>query len=769
VNRDFPGSSGFFFIAGGEALKRLMNIIRITACFLNGGDHSEASLLDLVLFGIGSVSVLGQVILLREWMVAGYGVELVSIMALGAWMLLNAAGVFLAASKRGPNLSAALFLGSFGVLAGMVFIRSLRTLAGLPPGTYLPLFTFIPAVVASLFPLCLCLGAAFQRAADQGMRHGRTLAHAYAVECAGSVSGGLLSALLLHWGVQNTAQALVCAAITTVAALLAEERMPGRDRRPGGSAMKLLFAGIILIALMSGSDRLDRAVTRWNHPDLMESRDSAYGRLTVTRRKGQTVLYQNDVLIADSQSVSAEELVHLVGLQHTDPRQVLILEGSAEGLSGEAARHRPDQITLIEIDPVLLCLTRRYMPADFPGSGFQVKINTHIQDPRQYLRSDNAFDLIISGCPEPSTALANRFFTRTFFKWCEARLAPGGILGFRLNSSENFWSPALAYRNASVVAALGSVFRHVLVLPGSVNVVLASQSDLVTEPSILIARHLDRNLKTRLVIPPYLEYVLSGDRLAEIDRMLAAQAAPPNTDDRPVCYSLSTWIWLSRLMPGLAHQNVSEWIQAALRHGWIGVVFIILACGIGINRLAAGGGSLAYAAAGFAGFGGMVLESAMMLHYQTQRGALYQNMGILFTAFMLGMSAGAVATLKLISRFKGRSVSRSIDAMLFFLPAAICMWWAGIQRLSGAPNLIPMAALLGLAGFGVSAIFTRYAHESGHPRPLYAADVAGGGIGALVCGVFLFPLLGLSRTVLLLAGMSIAAGIGVALSGRRNS
>ena len=226
---------------------------------------------------------------------------------------------------------------------------------------------------------------------------------------------------------------------------------------------------------------------------------------------------------------------------------------------------------VIEIDPVLLCLTRRYMPADSPGSGPQVKINTHIQDPRQYLRSDNAFDLIISGCAEPSTALANRFFTRTFFKWCEARLAPGGILGFRLNSSENFWSPALAYRNASVVAALGSVFRHVLVLPGSVNVVLASQSDLVTEPDILIARYRDRNLKTRLVSPPYLEYILSGDRLAEIDRILAAQAAPPNTDDRPVCYSLSTWIWLSRLMPGLAHQNVSEWIQAALRYGWIAV------------------------------------------------------------------------------------------------------------------------------------------------------------------------------------------------------
>ncbi|MFH0997526.1 MAG: hypothetical protein V1844_18815 [Pseudomonadota bacterium] len=751
MNRDPSGSAG------------------LNARCPSGNDQSGVSALDPVLFGIGIVSVLGQVVLFRELMVAGYGVELICVLALGAWMLFNAAGVFLAASRRGPNLPTALFLAGLGIVADMVLIRSLRNLAGLPPGTYLPLIVFIPAVVAALLPLCLFLGAAFQRAADQGMRHSRTLARTYAAECAGSVFGGLLSALMLHWGVQNMAQALVCAAITMAAAVLAIDRIPGRGSRPGGHAWKWLLAGIFLIALLAGSDKLDQAMIRWNHPDLMESLDSEYGRLTVTRSQGQTVLYQNDVLIADSQSVSAEELVHLVGLQHPDPRQVLIMEGSAEGLAGEAARHRPDQINQIEIDPALIRLTRKYMAVDSPESGPQVNIQIHIQDPRQYLRSDNTFDLIISGCAEPSTALANRFFTQTFFKGCLARLAPGGVLGFRLNSSENFWSPALAYRNASVIAALGAVFRHVLVLPGSVNVVLASQSDLITDPQILIARFRDRDLKTRLVTPPYLEYVLSSDRLAEIARDLVAQAAPPNTDDRPVCYPLTTWIWLSRLMPALAHQNVSDWIQTALRYGWIAVLFIILAFGIGMNRLAASGGSLAYAAAGFAGFGGMVLESAMMLHYQTQSGALYQNMGVLFLAFMLGMRGGGVATLNLMSRFRDRPVSRSVDALLFFLPAVICMGWAGIQRLSGSPGLILMGALLSVAGFGVSAIFTRYAHQSGHSQPLYAADVAGGGIGALVCGILLFPLLGLSRSVFLLAGMSIAAGIGVALSRRHNS
>jgi len=126
-------------------------------------------MLDTVLFGIGSVSVLGQVVIFREWMVAGFGVELVCVLALGAWLLLNASGVFLAASGRSPNLSASLFLACFGMAAGMVLIRSLRNLAGLPPGTYPLISVFLPAVFITLLPLCMFLGAAFQRAADLGI------------------------------------------------------------------------------------------------------------------------------------------------------------------------------------------------------------------------------------------------------------------------------------------------------------------------------------------------------------------------------------------------------------------------------------------------------------------------------------------------------------------------------------------------------------------------------------------------------------------------
>jgi len=44
-----------------------MNLYGIYDMFLSGSDHSELSVLDPVLFGIGSASVLGQVILFRRF------------------------------------------------------------------------------------------------------------------------------------------------------------------------------------------------------------------------------------------------------------------------------------------------------------------------------------------------------------------------------------------------------------------------------------------------------------------------------------------------------------------------------------------------------------------------------------------------------------------------------------------------------------------------------------------------------------------------------
>jgi hypothetical protein len=53
-----------------------------------------------VLFIIGLISILGQVVLLRELNVASFGVELVYILALGFWLAATALGALFCRSSR---------------------------------------------------------------------------------------------------------------------------------------------------------------------------------------------------------------------------------------------------------------------------------------------------------------------------------------------------------------------------------------------------------------------------------------------------------------------------------------------------------------------------------------------------------------------------------------------------------------------------------------------------------------------------------------------
>ena len=92
------------------------------------------------LFSIGLVSILGQVVLLRELNVSFYGVELIYLLALGIWLFWTAVGAL--AARRIDLTSGkalALLFIIFGIILPLdiVFIRASRLLVGGVPGAYL--------------------------------------------------------------------------------------------------------------------------------------------------------------------------------------------------------------------------------------------------------------------------------------------------------------------------------------------------------------------------------------------------------------------------------------------------------------------------------------------------------------------------------------------------------------------------------------------------------------------------------------------------------
>lgn len=721
--------------------------------------------MSLYLLIIGCVSILGQVIILRELNVAFYGVELIYILAMGVWLFGTGIGAIIGRKSHVPSETSIRFLFlvfSLTLPLDIAFIRAIRPLFQGVTGAYLPFSHQLAGITLALLPIGILLGLMFQWAARCYVDKNQTLAMAYAIESAGGLAGGLLSTLFLQFGLQNFTIAMLCSVGAVCASFVWKDRsLESQTTYPEyARAMAFLALSFVLFA----SVRLDHRMTRWTHPHLLDSRDSPYSRITIEGRSGQFVVFENDVLGFETQSTSAEALVHLAAIQHPDPRRVFVAGGGFEGILGEILKHLPDKVDDAELNRILVWIIRKHLnpsyqewfPSDF--------IKIHHTDPRVFLQKAENYDLILVGMPEPASGQSNRFYTREFFEQCAKSLAPGGVLAFRLRSSENLWTQFLTYRNASIYRALKSAFRDVLVLPGTTNIIMASDKPLIRDPDKLTERFRARNIEARQITPPYIRYVYTNDRFFAIRERLAATHAPPNTDVHPICYQYSSMIWLSKFIPRMINWDFSHVAKGpnVMAYVWsficLGGIFLALRKRPKARRIAL---------AALAGFMGMVLEMMLMLHYQVRNGVLFQNIGILLMVFMAGLAAGAAAITKwfeqppetrfrLTPQWLGRGLLMGFGVLnLIFIGLLVSGYSSGIDTAS---------ALLFVAGFLVSGVFafaslSDVRHQSNVIAPLYAADLLGGCLGALIGSLVLIPFLGMKTSAMLMAMLSLAAVI----------
>lgn len=704
----------------------------------------------------GVVSLLGQIVLLRELNVAFFGIELIYIIALGVWMLLTAVGAFV--GGRRPSVGrVAFFFFCFALFlpAGVLFLRASRLLMGGVPGAYLSFHLQIATLILALLPTGLLSGLMFREAAGLHAERGRTLAGAYGIESAGSLAGGVLATLCFRYSLQNLPLALLCGLVAVAASLLL---FPGKEGR-AGRAVALLLA-VFLIAVLYRAPSIDRRMTGWNHPGLIATQDTPYGRITATVLAGQVSVFSNDALVFESGGTEAEIFAHLSALQHPEPRRILVLGGGWDGTVLELLRHRPVRIDAVVLDLAPVILARRYLPAEIRASLNDPVVRIMRADPRRFLTNKGfAWDLILVDMPAPSSGETNRFYTTDFFRECAARLHPGGIVALRLPTAENLWTPQTTRRTASVYHALTSVFPEVLVLPGTTTVITASAAPLTRSPDVLTDRLREREIRPRLISSQYIDYIFTNDRFSEATRRLMKTAVPPNTDIRPVCYPYTVVSWIALFFPKLALADLPGFGSG---ERGIGVIGWIVAIGLILMFLASRlrpswrRGFLA----AVAGFLGIIAETVLILAYQAKQGVLYQDIGLLIAAFMTGLAAGTLILRDLIFG-TGAKKKRTRRWGYVLLAGFVPLGLAAIGTVTGGASggLSLMSTLLAAAGFLVGGLFAfaglyGVREQKRAIGPLYAADLIGGGMGALFGSLIFIPLFGLIGT---LKGMIVLA------------
>lgn len=730
--------------------------------------------LGIALAAVGFTSTIGQLVLLRELMAVFYGNELVLGLILAVWLAWVAAGAW-GLARRSEGMGAGAVAAGLAAAAALLpaqvaLIRASRTLLGVTPGALVPFGPMALTVLLALAPLCLLLGWQFtlgarllaEQRGSPSTAAGTGAGAAYVAESLGAVLGGVLfSFLLVRWlDPFRTALGVGALNLAVAAPLVRRRRW-----------LPAIGAIALAASLLPLGGWLHRTTLGWQYSGLRFARDSIYGRIVVTGHgeskipdRGQRVFFENGLLFFETQGVVAEEVAHLPLLAHPQPRRVLLIGGGVSGSLAETLRHPSVQaVHYVELDPLVIVAARAELSPAQAAALDDARVTVAHVDGRVYVRQlgqdqEEPFDVIVLDLPEPATGQLNRFYTQEFFTEVEAILAPGGVFALGLPWQENYPGPALQRLGASVYRTLAAEIPEIILLPGDQLFLLASDAPLAADPALWSARLADRGIVARWVVPSYLDYLLTTDRVAQARDLLGAPIGVRlNHDLQPICYFYDLMVWLSRFYGHLSQVAAGA---SLLRLGWL-VVPLAVAAAL-LRRWAVP------AAIGFIGLAEMTMEVVVLFAFQVVHGYVYGQVGLIVTAFMAGLALGGAVA----NRWRWPNVGRDgiLSHILPHSPRAALAWIQGGMILftlsfplvvaPGPPAWVfPLLALVagGLTGLAFPVAVACLQGETGRVAGLlYGADLVGGCVGAVLASALLVPILGIPQTCLAVALVGLA-------------
>jgi spermidine synthase len=738
---------------------------------------------------VGFSAVIGQIVLMRELIVVFNGNEISLGIMLATWLLWTAAGSSLASwlahgQSNARRMVAALecFLG-VSLLPTIWMLRASRTFFQTVPGELVGPLPMLLTSLICLSVFCIFSGGLFVVAArmyqEECAVSGRVAtSSAYLLEAAGSAFGGILASVVLLRFLQSFQIATVVALLNLCMAAVLLFRM----KRAQAVAVALATAVFAIPLLIYMAPFLNSSAQQrlWRGFHLLGSRDSIYGNLAVIETGNIRSIYDNGVILASApDEASAEEAVHYALLEHPAPRQVLLIGGGVNGSIAQALKHPTlERLDYVELDPALIGVTRQFFPAPSVALS-DPRVHIHYADGRRYLKTvSDTFDVIILDLPDPQTAQLNRFYTAEFFRSAREHLAPRGVFALQLRSSEDYISPDLAEFLRCIQRTLGQAFPYVAIIPGeTIHFFAATQAGVLTDdPQTLISRLQGRHLETQYVREYFIPFRMAPDRMAQVRELLQSlPTTPVNRDFEPIAYYFDVVLWSAQFKLGY-----SRWFQAAAHISFtpiidgalVSLLFVALVLAYLPTRETRARVSAACCVAA-TGFTLMTLQIFLLLAFQSVYGYVYHQLAILIAMFMAGIALGSWLGIRRVGSRKNPPF-RAIATTQFLLAAsgpALIFLVSLLSKISSLnatlfaaqlvfPALAALGGMLGGYQFPIATeIYLRDGNSKAGLGALYAIDLLGGCVGALLLSSYLIPVFGLWKTAWLSAAVNLAPAL----------
>ncbi len=750
-------------------------------------------LLVFAVLVMGFSGIVVQILLLRELLVVFHGNEMAIGLILANWLVLEAFGC-LFVGKRVEGIAKRLeaFVGlhllfSVCLPLAVYSTRILRELIGAAPGEGLGVIPILYSSFLVLAPISISHGALFtfgcklyslfsEKPAGPFTSEAKAasaIGKVYVYETLGCIVGAAAFTYLFIPYLHSIDIALGVALLNSLLGLLllvfsrhAFQSLAG-VAMAGGSAILAALSIYLILSPKADEINLRSISQQWKGQEVAHYQNSIYGNITVIKSGEQYTFFSDGIPVITTpvpDITMVEEFVHLPMLAHPRPRKVLVISGGAGGVINEILKHPVERVDYAELDPLLVEIVHKFPTPLTQAELADPRVNIEHIDGRLFAKkTPHQYDLVLVGISRPSTLQLNRLFSEEFYALIKSTLEKDGILVIALPGSLTYLSEELRNLNACILNTLKGVYPYVRVIPGDLNLFLASPSKEVSlmDHTLLVQRLSDRSLEVNLLTPVYIEYKLADRWVDWFRDCLNGATDKINQDFSPVGMFYALAHWNAVFSPHT--QWLFRWFSQAnlvlLVIPLFALIFLII-CFMSPTRCAKPGIAFAISTTGFAG---MTFDLVLIFTFQTLYGYVFYQIGLLLTAFMAGAAAGAIAMTCLMKRIKkdlAYFVSTELAIILFSaaLPVIFLVFHPYLVRpgvlLIFQVIFLVLAFLSGLL-IGMqfplaNKIYLKSSSNlSGTAGLLYGADLFGGWIGGLLVGVVLLPVLGLVQTCII--------------------
>jgi spermidine synthase len=744
--------------------------------------------LRISLLIMGLSGMVAQILLLRELLVSFFGNELTIGIILANWLILEAAGSFLlgrTVEKVERKIEIyVLFQLIFSVaLPFAIYLsRIFKNLLLVTPGEGLGFAAIFYSSFLILLWVSLPHGALFTYGckiySQFSKEDASSIGKVYVLEMTGAIIGGLVLTFLLIQSLNSFEIVFIVSLLNTlISAMLL---WPTSRSSPPVQILFWVFSVLLsfifaysLLPQTSGAIHQSSIRAQWKELNVIHYENSIYGNIAVTKRGEQYTFFTDGVPSITTpvpDIASVEDFVHFPMLFHEKPEYVLVLSGGAGGVINEILKYPVGRVDYVELDPLLLGLIQKFQTPITQSELLDRRVRIHYADGRFFIhRTPDRFDIIFIGLSAPQELQANRLFSLEFFSIAKKKMNPGGIIVLTLPGSLTYISPELRDLNECIFKTLRHVFSTVKVIPGDMNLYLASDSKTLEKVTVdtLVKRFGERKIQTRLFTKGYIQDRLHERWLKWFQKSMEGKEVPMNSDFRPlgVLFNLSHWSAL--FSPYLG--TLFKWFQTLSLKVTIAVTAAItLLFLIAFNRKPSlSRTSLPYAIF-TSGFADMLLDLAIIFTFQTLYGYLYYQIGLLVTLFMAGIALGSLFITWQLGRIRKDSSLFLKTELLIILFTLLLPFVFSIPSHHLEKHIVYVflyvtflvmsflcGVLVGLQFPLATQIYLgTYTGDEKLGQTaglLYGADLMGGFFGGLLGGVLLLPVLGLKESCFMMA------------------